>query len=186
MKSRENVLEFYNQRRADVIAAKPNAAHLGLADLERDFDVTIVTQNVDDLHERAGSTNIIHLHGEIRKAQSSHNPNIVVPIEGANLNIGEKCPRGSQLRPHVVFFGENVLRYKEAEIATKSADFLVVIGTSLDVFPAANLVNLSRESARKFLIDPTPPDVIGDSWTIFAEPATAGVAVLTAQLRKLV
>jgi len=182
MRSRETVLDFYNARRASVLAANPNAAHRGLAALERDFDVTIITQNVDDLHERGGSTNVIHLHGEIRKAQSSCNPKLVVPVDGARLDIGAKCPKGSQLRPHVVFFGEPVLRYKEAEIATKAADVFVVIGTKLAVFPAAGLVDLPGKNVAKFLIDIEPPEVPDSDWNVISLPASEGIVYLMAKL----
>lgn len=182
MRSRETVLDFYNARRASVLNATPNAAHRGLAALERDFDVTIITQNVDDLHERGGSTNVIHLHGEIRKAQSSCNPKLVVPIDGARLDVGAKCPKGSQLRPHVVFFGEPVLRYKEAEAAARAADVFVVIGTKLAVFPAAGLVDLPGKNAAKFLIDIEPPELPDSSWNVISLPASEGIVYLMAKL----
>ena len=182
-KSREKVLEFYNQRRAEVIAASPNAGHLACAELEKDFEVTVVTQNIDDLHERAGSTRVFHLHGEILKGQSSKNPNLVFPLDGPAIRIGDKSPDGSQVRPHVVWFEESVLRMKEATKAAREADVFVVCGTSLVVSPAAGLAQLPRPSAPLYLIDPTPPTLPDGNWTVIAEPASSGMQRLMRLLR---
>ncbi len=148
------VLEFYNVRREKVLQAEPNAGHLKIAALERDFDVQVVTQNVDDLHERAGSTKVLHLHGEIRKTRSTKNPDLVYDIDGAELNIGDICELGSQLRPHIVWFGEAVPNIEPAVEIISMADILLVIGTSLNVYPAAGLIDFAPSNCRKFLIDP--------------------------------
>lgn len=149
------VLEFYNFRRKGVIEAKPNKAHVLLAELEKDYNVQIVTQNVDDLHERAGSKNVLHLHGEIRKARSTADESIVVDIDGGELNMGDLCPKGAQLRPHIVWFGEAVPKISEAAHIVSTADIFVVIGTGLQVYPAAGLVDYVKPNAKKFLIDPS-------------------------------
>lgn len=158
-KNRELVLEFYNQRRKNVIEAKPNQGHLLLAELENKFDVHIITQNVDDLHERSGSSKILHLHGEIRKSRSTANPNLVYNIEGWQLNVGDKCELGSQLRPHIVWFGEEVPAMEQAIEITEQADIFLVIGTSLVVYPAASLLQYTPYDIPKFLIDPKPANI---------------------------
>ncbi len=149
------VLDFYNFRRKGVIEAQPNKAHKVLAELQNRFDVQIITQNVDDLHERAGSKNILHLHGEIRKARSTFDESIVLDIEGTELNLGDLCQKGSQLRPHIVWFGESVPNIPKAIDIVQTADIFVVIGTGLQVYPAAGLVNYVPGNAKKFLIDPS-------------------------------
>lgn len=149
------VLDFYNQRRRDVLAAKPNPAHVACARLEEKFRVTIITQNIDDLHERAGSRNIIHLHGEIVKARSSVDPDLLVPMTG-DIHMGDRCPKGAQLRPHVVWFGEAVPKMEEAMSETQTADQLLVVGTSLRVYPAASLVEFVRPGTPITVIDPAP------------------------------
>lgn len=159
-KQPEVVLEFYNQRRKNVVEAQPNAAHQALAGLEDYFDVTIVTQNVDDLHEQAGSSNVLHLHGEIRKARSSKNPSLVYPIEGWKLKMGDKAEDGSQLRPHVVWFGEHVPMFEPAMEITREADIFLIIGTSLNVYPAAGLFRFAEENIPKFYVDPDANDEI--------------------------
>ena len=133
----ELVLRFYNERRKLLWEAKPNAGHIGIARLEKDFDVDIITQNVDDLHEQAGSTNVLHLHGELRKARSTFDPELVYTMDHWELKIGDKCELGSQLRPHIVWFGEPVPNMTKALALTQKADIFVVIGTSLAVYPAA-------------------------------------------------
>lgn len=150
----ELVLTFYNERRKQAWAAQPNAAHVALAELEKHFDVTIVTQNIDDLHERAGSKNIIHLHGEIKKARSTSNPDLVYVLDHWELNPGDLCELGSQLRPHIVWFGEDVPMMEKAIPVIKKADILIVVGTSLEVYPAAGLTQFAGVSTRKFLVDP--------------------------------
>lgn len=175
------VLEFYNQRRRNVLEAKPNLGHIHLAQAEKDFDITVITQNIDDLHERAGSTKVIHLHGEIRKSQSSVVSSKVFPIEGCQLNIGECCPLGSQLRPHVVWFGEEVPMLATAAEIIAKCDAIIVIGTSLSVYPAAGLLDYLPERAVRIVIDPQNPS-LSKRWTHIKSGAAAGVK---AALKKL-
>lgn len=170
------VQHFYNLRRKAVLKAKPNAAHIALAELEKYYDVTIITQNIDDLHERAGSSSIIHLHGIITKSQSSVNPNLTYDINGAELVMGEKCELGSQLRPHVVWFGEAVPMIGKAAEICMLADVFMIIGTSLLVYPAAGLIDYVPADARKILIDPKVSGVPGVSnLEIIPEKAGTGV-----------
>jgi len=150
----ELVQAFYNARREAVIKAVPNAAHHALARLGEVMDVSVVTQNIDDLHERAGSERVLHLHGQVRRAQSSTDATLTYPIEGHVLAMGAKCALGSQLRPHVVFFGESVPNMDEAIYLARQADILLVVGTSLSVYPAANLIYEVPSHAQKVLIDP--------------------------------
>lgn len=152
----EIVLEFYNERRAKASAAVPNAGHRAIADLERRFDVVVITQNVDDLHERAGSTQILHLHGELVKARSTVDPDLIYEIGSAPIRLGDLCKKGSQLRPHIVWFGECVDRYDDALEQMTDADRVLVVGTSLTVFPAAGLVEFALDRAQKFFVDPNP------------------------------
>ncbi|GAB4377900.1 MAG: NAD-dependent deacylase [Salibacteraceae bacterium] len=149
----ELVLNFYNLRREQVRRAQPNDAHRAIAELERVFDVTVVTQNIDDLHERAGSSRVIHLHGEVLKARSSLNPSLVVPVEG-DIHMGDLAPDGSQLRPNVVWFGEPVSELPRAVEAFSKADLAMIVGTSLNVFPAANLIYEAPKGIPMYLIDP--------------------------------
>jgi NAD-dependent deacetylase len=153
------VQDFYNMRRKDVLAAQPNAAHYALAKLEERFDVTIITQNIDDLHERAGSTKIVHLHGIITKSQSSINPELTYTIEGWELKMGEVCELGSPLRAHVVWFGEDVPMIEEAAKICAGAELFVLTGTSLAVYPAAGLVHYVRPGVKKYIVDPNIPVV---------------------------
>jgi NAD-dependent deacetylase len=162
-KDRELVLRFYNERRRQLLEAHPNRGHYALAELERDFDVTIVTQNVDDLHERAGSSKIIHLHGELKKSRSTIDPDLVYDIEGSELNPGDLCELGSQLRPHIVWFGEAVPAIEEAVVLVSEADLLVIIGTSMNVYPAAGLINYLRPGTPVYLIDPNDVITAGHS-----------------------
>lgn len=150
----ELVLKFYNERRKQVLDASPNPAHKALVDLEQKFDVTIITQNVDDLHERAGSKNVIHLHGEIRKSRSTYDPQLIYTIKGWELNPGDRCAQGSQLRPHIVWFGEMVPEMERAQDVTATADILITVGTSLNVYPAAGLVHAAPGACQKFIVDP--------------------------------
>ena len=174
-KNPELVLEFYNQRRKDVATAQPNAAHYGLAELENDFDVTIITQNIDDLHERAGSKNIIHLHGEIFKMRSEWNEDLIYPVKG-DINIGDKAEDGGQLRPHIVWFEEAVPKMDEAVPVVHSADIFIVIGTSLVVYPAAGLVNYASRLIPKYIIDKKIPYTSSIENVIKIEmPATEGI-----------
>lgn len=158
-KNQDLVLEFYNQRRKQVLEAEPNEAHKLFADLQNKFDVHIVTQNVDDLHERAGSQSVLHLHGEIMKARSSKDPSLVYPIKGHELNKGDLCEKGSQLRPHIVWFGELVTEMEKANYLAAASDLFVVIGTSLNVYPAAGIINFVLPSVPKWLVDPVEFDL---------------------------
>lgn len=182
-KNRALVLDFYNQRRRQVIAAEPNPAHLALARMEQVFHVKVITQNIDDLHERAGSTNILHLHGEIRKSRSTMDPRLVYDIRGAELNEGEHCERGSQLRPHIVWFGEAVPAMDEAVHIVQGADIFIVVGTSLEVYPAASLVHYAPDECLRFLVDPSAnlPAGIHD-FTLIREAAGTGIPGLVNQL----
>jgi NAD-dependent deacetylase len=178
------VLEFYNQRRKDVLRAKPNEAHKALAKLEDHFNVTVITQNIDDLHERAGSKNIIHLHGEILKSRSSDDPDLLYECT-KDILMGEKCELGSQLRPHVVWFHEAVPMMEPAADAASQAEIFLVIGTSLQVYPAAGLINYAPHSSKKFLVDPVIPGFIRIHNLEFIEArATTGVPPLVARLIK--
>lgn len=158
----EMVLEFYNIRRRELLKVQPNAGHHTLAEWEKHAQVDIITQNIDDLHERAGSTHVLHLHGELRKARSTADENIVMDIEGSELTLGDKCPLGSQLRPHVVWFGEQVPEMTRAEAITAQADVLVVIGTSLNVYPAAGLLWSVAPGTPIWLVDPNPMNLPRD------------------------
>jgi len=179
----ELVLEFYNIRRKQLLEVSPNAAHFALVKLEEKFDVQIITQNVDDLHERAGSKNVFHLHGEIRKSRSTIDPELIYNIEGWELKLGDRCEKGSQLRPHVVWFGEQVDNFSAAsEIATQ-ADIFIVIGTSLVVYPAASLIDYVPDLSPKYLIDPKAnmPWAI-QNMTVIQEKAGKGVPELVEKL----
>jgi NAD-dependent deacetylase len=153
------VLEFYNQRRKNALNAKPNAAHRALFELEQYFNVLIITQNVDNLHEKAGSSNIIHLHGELFKARSTVDESLVYELKDWQLNLGDKCEKGSQLRPHIVWFGEMVPAIEKAAELVSIADIFAVIGTSLNVYPAAGLIMYAKNEIPKFIIDPNNVDV---------------------------
>jgi NAD-dependent deacetylase len=153
------VQEFYNERRRQVIAAQPNLAHSILAELENDFDVEIITQNIDDLHERAGSTKVTHLHGIITKSQSDKKSSLTYPIDGSEIKMGELCELGSQLRPHVVWFGESVPMIEVAAEICRKADIFILIGTSLAVYPAAGLIDFVPSKVQKYIIDPKIPEL---------------------------
>jgi NAD-dependent deacetylase len=154
-KDRQLVLNFYNERRKQLHEVQPNLAHKIIADLEKDFDVTIVTQNVDDLHERAGSTKVIHLHGELLKSQSSVDPNLIYDCKG-DINLGDKCEKGSQLRPHVTWFGEmlDLEKIKIAENAAKEADICIIVGTSMQVYPASKIPFDTPQTCLIYYVDP--------------------------------
>ena len=152
------VLDFYNQRRRDVLNAKPNEAHFAIAQLEEKFEVVVVTQNIDNLHERAGSTNVIHLHGEILKSRSTVDAKLIYKCEG-DILIGDKCEKGSQLRPFIVWFNEAVPMIEVAAKEVSAADIFIIVGTSLQVYPAAGLINYAHPTIQKYLIDPNIPDV---------------------------
>lgn len=172
------VLDFYNMRRQNVATAEPNAAHLAIARLEEQYDVTIVTQNIDDLHERAGSTNVMHLHGEIFKMRSEKNEELVYPIRG-DIQLGDVAQDGAQLRPHIVWFGEPVYMIEHAIPVMQEADVFVLVGTSLVVYPAAGLVDYVRDSVPKYVLDRAIPSVSRYANVIKIEkPATQGAADL--------
>ena len=177
------VLDFYNRRRKQVLECEPNDAHYAIAKLELKYQVEVITQNIDDLHERAGSTQVLHLHGEIKKAQSADHPELVYDIDGPELKLGEKCERGAQLRPHIVWFGEAVPKMEDAHKVVSGADLLVIIGTSLNVYPAANLVHFATPKCRKYLIDPKDVKVTDiENLTVIKEKASTGMAVLALML----
>ncbi|MGV8879120.1 MAG: SIR2 family NAD-dependent protein deacylase [Sphingobacteriaceae bacterium] len=177
------VQDFYNQRRKAVLEAVPNAAHLALAELEKQYEVTIITQNIDDLHERAGSSAIIHLHGIITRSQSSKNPKLVYPIAGWELQMDAVCELGSALRPNVVWFGEAVPMIEKAAAICETASIFLLIGTSLAVYPAAGLVDFIPESAAKYIIDPKIPEVRNlKNLTIVTEKASIGVPIVVQML----
>ena len=177
------VLDFYNARRAQLDQVQPNVGRRAVAELEKHFErVVVVTQNVDDLHERAGSTNIIHLHGELRKARSERNPSLIVPAPGPT-RLGDKGPDGAQLRPHIVFFGEAVPEYERALEVVRDADLFLVIGTSLAVSPAAGLIYQLRPDVPVWLVDPRPARVvIPNPLTVIAQGAAAGVPPLVEEI----
>lgn len=179
------VLDFYNYRRKNVLDAKPNAAHYGLAELEKNFDVTIITQNIDDLHERAGSTNVLHLHGEIFKMRSERDEELVYEIKD-DIKIGDKAEDGGQLRPYIVWFEEPVPKIEEAIPVVRNADIFVVVGTSLVVYPAAGLVNYTARHIPKYIIDKRIPYISElANITAIEKPATEGVEDLIRLLTNL-
>ena len=157
-RDRETVIRFYNIRRKELFEREPYAGHYAIAGLEKHFDVEVVTQNVDNLHERAGSTRVTHLHGELMKLRSSRNPDLIVPIEGWEQTLDATAPDGSLLRPHIVFFGESVPMFDAATRIVATADILIVVGTSLAVYPAASLVHYARPGVPVYLVDPGTPD----------------------------
>lgn len=180
-KNPEMVLNFYNDRRRDVAAAKPNAAHTGLAALEKDFDVTIITQNIDDLHERAGSTRVVHLHGQIFLMRSVKDDSLISEIKG-DIKVGDTADDGGQLRPNIVWFGEAVPMMEKAVAIIQDCDYFVVVGTSLQVYPAASLLEYAPPYLPKFIIDKKIPEMGHyPNITFIEKPATEGVA----ELRKL-
>lgn len=176
------VLDFYNYRRKNVLEAQPNAAHYGLAELEKHFDVTIITQNIDDLHERAGSTKVLHLHGEIFKMRSERDEELVYEIRG-DIKIGDKAEDDQQLRPHIVWFEEPVPMIEEAIPIVRSSEIFVVVGTSLVVYPAAGLVNYAARNVPKYIIDkriPYTSELI--NITAIEKTATEGIKTLLSML----
>jgi len=174
------VHEFYNQRRHDLLTVEPNAGHRAIARLESDFDVSVITQNVDNLHERAGSTDVIHLHGELMKVRSVRHPERVYELTPDNLDTTPQTrdAYGDHVRPHIVFFQEAVPMLEPAVEIVSRADILVVIGTSLNVYPAASLMHYARPQARVFYIDPNPADVPGHV-TVIRATATEGMRRLS-------
>jgi len=180
------VLKFYNDRRRQLLEAKPNAAHLALADLQKDFKVTIITQNVDDLHERAGSEQVIHLHGELLKIRSTTHSHLIYPCRH-DVKLGDLCDQGSQLRPHIVWFGEAVPMIEVAAHTTAQADFLMIVGTSLQVYPAAGLMAYAPTGTPTFYVDPRPAlnSELGQRThlTVIDKPASSGVAMACSAIR---
>ena len=170
----ELVLDFYNQRRRQLLTVEPNSAHFALAQLEQDFRISIITQNIDDLHERAGSSNIIHLHGELLKVRSTFDDTDILEWK-TDLFLGDKCKNGYQLRPHVVWFGEDVPMMKNAIEISQTADILIIIGTSMKVYPAAGLIHYIPENTPIYFIDPNP-NISGHNYlTVISEKATTGI-----------
>lgn len=180
----KRVLRFYNQRRREIRQAEPNEAHYALEQLEDIFAVSIITQNIDDLHERAGSSNVLHLHGEIMKSRSSGDDGLVYACTG-DINLGDSCEKGWQLRPHVVWFGEAVPLMDRAIKVVKMADFFIVVGTSLEVYPAASLIDYVPYEATKFVVDPTPNGLADESFRVITATATEGIPRVVLQLRAL-
>ena len=179
----EMVQEFYNQRRKQLYEVEPNAAHLALARLEEKYDVQIITQNVDDLHERGGSSKVLHLHGELKKSRSTVNDNLIYDIKGWELKMGDLCEKGSQLRPHIVWFGEGVTEIEKATDIAKKAYIFIVIGTSMNVYPAAGLLETIPYFVTKYFIDPNAKDNYNVSnLTIIKEKAGIGVPRLVDEL----
>ena len=177
-KNPELVLHFYNERRKQLGEVEPNAAHRILAELEKDFDVTVITQNVDNLHERAGSAKVIHLHGELTKVRSSRHADLIFDIGYRSIQMGEQAPDGSQLRPHIVWFGEPVTMIEAAKATVAAADIFVVVGSALEVNPAAELVKYANVNAPIFLINPSEVKNQGRSMTVIREKATVGMEKL--------
>ena len=180
----ELVLHFYNLRRADAVKAEPNAAHKALAKLEEKYEVIIITQNIDNLHERGGSTNVVHLHGEITKVRSTKYPELIYDIGGKAIKMGDLCEKGAQLRPHIVWFGEAVPMMEEATYLAYDADYFIVVGTSMAVYPAASLIHYVNARIPKYLVDPYIPQSVRNirNLTTIAEKATIGVTRLVEEL----
>ncbi|MDX1428286.1 MAG: Sir2 family NAD-dependent protein deacetylase, partial [Salegentibacter mishustinae] len=177
----KRVLDFYNQRRRQLLTVDPNAAHTALAELEKEFDVEIITQNIDDLHERAGSTKVTHLHGELLKARSTFNENLVLDWK-QDIKPGDFCEFNYQLRPHVVWFGEAVPMFEKAMEIVAEADILMIIGTSMQVYPAAGLVDFAPQGIPVYFIDPKPNIQEKGNLHIIAEKASIGVPKLVNEL----
>jgi NAD-dependent deacetylase len=181
--NRDLVLRFYNERRAQLASCKPNEGHIGVAALEKYFDVQVITQNIDNLHEQAGSTKVLHLHGELTKARSTVDPSLIYDIGYKEINPGDKCEKGSQLRPHIVWFGEAVPMMDEAIKITETADIFVVIGSSLNVYPAAGLIEYAPRNASMWLIDPN--EVVIPAYRkveVIKAKASEGIVILTKKL----
>ncbi len=180
----ELVQDFYNERRKSVLEAQPNAAHYALAKLEEKYDVTIITQNIDDLHERGGSSNVLHLHGIITRSQSNKDPKLTYPINGWEIKMGELCELGSQLRAHVVWFGEDVPMIETAARACMKAELFILVGSSLAVYPAAGLINYVPRAVPKYIVDPNIPHLSNsnNSFIKIEERATIGVPILVSEL----
>ena len=170
----KTVLDFYNERRKQLLTVKPNAAHEALAELEKQHEVIIITQNVDDLHERAGSTNVIHLHGELLKARCTYDEDLILDWKN-DLNLGDLSEHNRQLRPHIVWFGEMVPMIEVAAEVVEKADAIIIVGTSMQVYPAAGLMQYAKEDAHIYFVDPKPSISQNKRITVFAEKASTGV-----------
>ena len=170
------VLEFYNKRREQVLNAQPNSAHVDIARLDKQYDVTVITQNIDDLHERSGSKNVLHLHGQITQSRSSAEENLIYELNGSQIKIGDLCEHGSQLRPNIVWFGEAVPNISAAQKIVSQADILLIVGTSLNVYPAAGLIHCTDFRVKKFLVDPKYVHLTDiENLEVIKEKATVGV-----------
>ena len=179
--NQELVLDFYNQRRRQLLEVEPNAAHYALVDLEKQYEVQIITQNVDDLHERAGSSNVLHLHGELLKARSTFDENLVMDWR-KDIRSGDFCEHNKQLRPHIVWFGEAVPMFQKAADHCTMADILIIVGTSMQVYPAAGLVDFIPKNCPVYFIDPKPNISENASLEIISKKAVEGIPKLVAQL----
>jgi NAD-dependent deacetylase len=187
LKDPATVLEFYNQRRKRAREVQPNRAHYVVAELADFFDVTVVTQNVDDLHERAGSENVIHLHGSLFESRSTVDESLIYPVRGTELNIGDMCEKGSQLRPNIVWFGEMVPLMDLAARHASKADIFIVVGTSMVVYPAAGLVHYAPYDCIKYVVDPKLPDIPNmRDVRMFGEKASTGMEKVKQELMNLV
>ena len=177
------VLDFYNMRRKSALSALPNAGHLALVELEKQYKVTVITQNVDNLHEKAGSTKVLHLHGELFKSRSTGDERLIYDIDGWELKQGDKCSKGFQLRPHIVWFGEMVPMMDRAVEEAATADIFIVVGTSLQVYPAAGLLDYVAAETPKYIIDPNMPEVRKSAnLFLMEEKATTGLPKLVKEL----
>ncbi|HRZ96841.1 MAG TPA: NAD-dependent deacylase [Paludibacter sp.] len=182
----ELVLRFYNERRKQLMIVKPNEGHLDLAELEKNFDVQIITQNVDNLHEQAGSSHVLHLHGELMKSRSTGTGKEIYDVQPGKIeiNVGDKCPKGYQLRPHIVWFGEAVPEFENAIKIAEQADIFVIIGTSMQVYPAAGLINYVSARVPIYLIDPNEVAVYNKNVIVIKKGASEGVKELMKQILK--
>ena len=180
-KNKNLVMDFYNQRRRQLLTVKPNKAHTSLTNLETKFNVEIVTQNVDDLHERAGSKNVLHLHGELLKVRSTIDENLILEWT-EDLVEGDLCSKNSQLRPHIVWFGEMVPLLDEAIELTAKADYIIIVGTSMQVYPAASLIHYAKPEAKIFFVDPKPNITSQKNLEVIAEKASVGIPIVVEKL----
>ena len=184
LRNHELVLNFYNERRRQLFAVKPNDGHRQLVRLEEKYDVHIITQNIDNLHEQAGSTNVLHLHGLLTQARSDRDDNLIIDIGDRDIHLGDKAPDGAQLRPHIVWFGEAVPNIEPAAELCEKADYFVVVGTSMNVYPAAGLIHYVPRTSPCYLVDPKAVP-ISRPITIFQEKAGTGVKKVVDELLAL-
>ena len=182
-KDPSKVFDIYNWRRKKALEVRPNPGHFAIAELEEDLEVVVITQNVDNLHEKAGSSNVIHLHGNLFEAKSSVDESLVYPIKGWQLNMGETCAKGSQLRPNIVWFGEMVPMIAPAAEWVSKADIFVVVGTSLQVYPAAGLLDFAKPEIPKYLVDPKANEISRNNFEVIAELAGIGMPKLKQKLK---